>query len=474
MAAPSRATLGSMRAPAPAILSATVLSAAVLCACDAPASPPDDAEPPFFDATSPDLDAAMRDAAPRDAGGGDAGTPSAAGCAPLGPVPSGAIVVTADRADELASIVSSAPAGATIALEDGTYTSTRSGEANRRLIFRQPGVTLRSVSGDPTRVILDAEYLTNELLYVVADDVTIAGITLRRAVDHLAHVTSEGADSVTGVRFTRVRFVDAGEQQLKINPGTGDGWIDDGVVECSSFTLTDEGRPHVERAGGGCYTGGIDAHAARGWVVRQSTFTGIYCAGEGLAEHAVHFWRSSRDTLVENNLVVDCARGVGFGLDDTMERRAYPDDPYPGVRPIAHFDGVIRNNVIFARTPYYDTGIELHYARGARVHHNTVVSTDEATGFFSSIDYRFATTQVALANNLARRITARDGGNATLEANLEPAPLALFVDPDALDFHLAATASAAIDQGVVLDDAGLDLDGEPRTDGAPDLGADER
>lgn len=455
-------------------LALSTLSAMALAACDGPISPPDDAEPPFFDATSPDLDAATRDAAPRDAGGGDASTPPAEGCAPLGPVPPSAIVVTADRADELASIVSSAPAGATIALEDGTYTSTLSGEASRRLIFRQPGVTLRSVSGDPARVTLDAEYLTNELLYVVADGVTIAGITLTRAVDHLAHVTSESAEPTTGVRFTRVRFVDAGEQQLKINPGASDGWIDEGVVECSSFTLTDDGRPHVGRAGGGCYTGGIDAHAARGWIVRRSTFTGIYCAGEGLAEHAIHFWRSSRDTLVENNLVVDCARGVGFGLDDTMERRVYPDDPYPGVRPIAHFDGVIRNNVIFARIPYYDTGIELHYARGARVHHNTVVSSDEATGFFSSIDYRFATTQVALANNLARRITARDGGDATLQANLEPAPLALFADPGALDFHLAATASAAIDRGVPLEDAGLDLDGEPRTDGAPDLGADER
>ena len=161
-----------------------------------------------------------------------------------------------------------------------------------------------------------------------------------------------------------MRFLDGGEQFIKINASAEDGFVDDGAVECSYFEMTDAGRPNVERSPGGCYTGGIDAHAARGWLVRDNRFTGIYCAGEGLAEHAVHFWRSSRDTVVENNVIVNCARGIGFGLDDTTERRAYPDDPYSGIRPIAHFDGIIRNNVIFADIDYYDTGIEL--ARGAR------------------------------------------------------------------------------------------------------------
>ena len=36
------------------------------------------------------------------------------------------------------------------------------------------------------------------------------------------------------------------------------------------------------------------------------------------------------------------------------------------------------------------------------------------------------------------------------------------------------TATAAIDQGVVLEEAGRDIDGDPHTNGAPDIGADER
>jgi hypothetical protein len=53
--------------------------------------------------------------------------------------------------------------------------------------------------------------------------------------------------------------------------------------------------------------------------------------------------------------------------------------------------------------------------------------------------------------------------------------LRYFVDPAGGDFHLTADATDAIDQGTVLDDAGVDLDGDPHDSGAgPDLGADER
>lgn len=407
----------------------------------------------------------------------DSGTPAlpATGdCAPLGPATGATITVSPSQADELSSIVSGAAAGTTILLEDGVYRPTTSGEQNRRLIFREPGVTLRSASGDPTKVVLDADYETNELLFIVASNVTIAELTLTRAVDHLAHVTSEDPEAVTGTRFFRVRFVDAGEQFVKVNPGGQDGWTDDGIVACSHFEMTDAGRPHVERAVGGCYTGGIDAHASRGWKVHHNTFEGIYCAGEGLAEHAIHFWRSSRDTIVENNRIFNCARGVGFGLDDSTARRTYPDDPYHGVGFISHFDGIIRNNVIWADIDYFDTGIELANARGARVYHNTVVSTD-GDGFFSSIDYRFATTQVEIKNNLTRRITARNDASGALEANLEGVDPSIFVDVDARDFHLSASATDAIDRGVVVSEAGLDMDGETHDRGAaPDIGADER
>jgi hypothetical protein len=406
----------------------------------------------------------------------DADLPLAAsGCleVPIPTTSSGDVITVGPaQADELATIVAAAGAHTTILLEDGVYRSTQSGEGKRRLVLSQPGVTLRSFSGNAAAVVIDGEYQTHELLYILASDITIADLTLTRSVDHLAHVSAVGSQMVTGVRFHNVRFIDGGEQFVKINAAGGGGFVDYGAVECSLFQLTEAGRPHIERSPGGCYTGGIDAHSAQGWVVRANRFEDIYCAGEGLAEHAVHFWRSARDTQVENNIIVNCARGIGFGLDDGQARR-YPDNPYPGVSPISHFDGIIRNNVIFADIPWYDTGVELHYARGAQVYHNTIISTNDATGFFSSIDYRFPTTQVSIRNNLTRRITRRAEANADLAANLQNTPLSYFADIDARDLHLTDTATDAIDQGVIVD-AGLDLDGERHDRGAaPDLGADE-
>jgi hypothetical protein len=70
-------------------------------------------------------------------------------------------------------------------------------------------------------------------------------------------------------------------------------------------------------------------------------------------------------------------------------------------------------------------------------------------------------------------VRERDGATAPSQTNVEGAELGLFVDPSALDFHLAPSASAAIDQGTALDDAGDDIDGEARDQGPPDIGADE-
>ncbi len=430
---------------------------------------------------------AMRDAGPRadafvppgvDGGGAtrDAGAPPALDCAALAPPTGPTIVVTPDRAGELPSIVAGAASGTTILLADGTYRMPAGGEASRRIQIRTPGITLRAMSGDASAVILDGEYVTNEMITVHADDVTLAHFTVMRAVDHLVHVTpDESGEIVRRTRIYGMRMLDGGEQFVKINPnGARDGFADEGSVECSRFELTDGGRPRVERSPGGCYTGGIDAHAARGWVVRGNHFVGIYCAGEGLAEHAVHFWNGSRDTLVENNTILDCARGIGLGLVESGAGRDYPDDPYPGVGYVGHYDGVVRNNVVWANIAFFDTGIELDQARGAIVVHNTIAIGAGATGFFSGIDYRFANTLVEIRNNLATRITMRSGATAMLEANLEMAPLSIFVDAPGGDFHLAASASAAIDRGVVVAEAGLDIDGEPHDRGAPDIGADER
>jgi hypothetical protein len=120
-----------------------------------------------------------------------------------------------------------------------------------------------------------------------------------------------------------------------------------------------------------------------------------------------------------------------------------------------------------------DTGIGLEQARAARVYHNTVYASARAVGYFSSLDYRFPNTMADIRNNLVTRITARNGATARLAGNVESVPATWFRNAARLDFHLSRAASGAIDRGVPLSAAGLDIDGTPHTVGPPDLGADE-
>jgi hypothetical protein len=406
-------------------------------------------------------------------GASGAGSP----CAPL-PEPTGTLIeVTSEQAGDLPALVRDAPEGATILLGDGTYRMPDGGESARRIQIVTPGVTLRSRSGDRDAVIIDGEYATEEMITVNASNVTIADLTVMRAVHHPIHVTGGAEGDIEGVLLHNLKIVDGGQQFVKVNTsgGTPNTYADDGVLECSHFELTDAGRPMIATEPGGCYTGGIDAHQARGWIVRENTFTGIHCTNGSLAEHAIHFWTASRDTLVERNTIVDCARGIGFGLGDgggNDPDRAYADDPYPGVGYVGHYDGLIRNNVIATSEgfEFFDTGIELEQARGTRVLHNTVIHGGSA---FASISHRFANTLVVLENNLVKSIRGRDGSTASGASNLEQAPDDLFVDAEGLDFHLLGSAMAAIDTGVELDDAGEDIDGTPHDASDPDLGADE-
>jgi len=398
-------------------------------------------------------------------------------CPPL-PPPSGNTVEVSTVA-QLQSAVNSAASGDTILVADGVYSLP----GGVYLQFDVPDVTLRSASGNREAVVLDGNYATTEIVQIVASNVTIADLTLREAYYHPIHVMSTAGGPTNGALIYNVHIVDPREQAIKINPGyLSSYYVDDGVVACSHIELTDAGRPHVNPTAGGCYTGGVDAHQAQGWVIRDNLIEGFWCP-TGLSEHGVHFWRSCRGTIVERNVLRDNARGIGFGMAAEGDARTYPDDPCPsaGGGYVDHYDGVIRNNFVFASRSElfasdasFDCGICLWQACGAQVLHNSVASTQAP---FSSIEWRFSRTDVEIVNNLVtHNLMERNSAAATLAGNLPEAPLSLFVDGPGGDLHLAEGADAAIDQAVAVA-AGLcddDVDGETRPIGdARDVGADE-
>jgi len=378
-------------------------------------------------------------------------------CAPL-PPPSGPVVnVYPADVDTLRGTIGAAPTGTTILLHDGFYDMS-GGDATHRLVFSTPGLTLRSASGNRESVVLDAGYGTDELVSIEASDTTIADLTLMRASDHPIHVSSPGI-VISGVLLHNLHVIDPGEQAIKVNPGFAGGSVDHSTLECSRIELSDDGRPHVSN----CYTGGLDAHAATGWIIRRNRIEGFWC-DSGLSEHGIHMWNRCVDTLVEENLIIDCARGIGFGL---------------GAGDAGHDDGIIRNNFVaagdpdlFASDAGFDSGISLWGADDAQVHHNTVASTQQPSA--SSIEWRYIATSVTLANNLVTYRIWDRGGAATLLTNIEYAPQNLFADIAGGNLHLSDVASAPVNSGTPLAAGLADSDFDAQLRGStPDIGADE-
>ncbi len=151
---------------------------------------------------------------------------------------------------------------------------------------------------------------------------------------------------------------------------------------------------------GSCYTGGIDAHHADGWIVEHNDIRGFWCSN-GLSEHGIHFWVNSSDTVVQCNNIFDCDRGIGFGLGKQ-----------------GHKGGVIRNNIIYhgKNHGFSDASITLESANKAQVYNNTIF---QKHNYPNAIEYRFAESRnIVIKNNLTNReIASRQGGTAKLISN---------------------------------------------------------
>ena len=328
-------------------------------------------------------------------------------CEPLPAPRTGAVViVTPDGASQLGGLARQVAPGTTILLEDGHYPLD-----GGTLHLIQPGVTLRSRSGRRSGVVLDGGgYRASTLVEIRATGVTVADLTLRQARHHLVHLAGGADDAV----LHNLHLLDAGQQLVKVNPSREGRWNDRGLVACSRLELSEEGRAWVERHPVGslrCYTGGIDAHQARDWVVRDNEFEGIYCTNGGLAEHAIHFWQGSRDTRVERNVIRNCARGIGFGLGRSGVGRTYADQPpLPGYA--GHIGGLIASNVVSSTIGlHFDTGIGLEQAWQAKVCYNTVQGTSAG----ASIDVRFPQSTPVVANNfLTSPMRVRDRAQPVL------------------------------------------------------------
>ncbi len=362
------------------------------------------------------------------------------------PVKAGAIIV--NNADQLTSAVEAANAGGDklIELRDGTYT------LDNMLWVEANGVTVRSIAGNREAVIIEGAGMGGNITHifnVAGSNFTVYNVTLRMVSQHAIQLQVD----VDSVVIRNVHILDTGEQMVKVayDPNNTLLSSDNGIMENCLLEYSAGVGPQY-------YIGGIDAHNAKNWIVRGNTFRGIRSPGDEVAEHAVHFWSDSENTLVEKNLIINCDRGIGFGL---------------GSR--GHKGGIIRNNMIYhnAVEGFADVSISLESAPNAMVYNNTVFMENS---YQNAIEYRFSeTTGILIANNLTNRaVASRDGASGTVSHNFTNARASWFVNPISGDLHLISPISAVVNKGRIINGLVDDFDGDTRPRGAGvDLGADE-
>jgi hypothetical protein len=362
------------------------------------------------------------------------------------PAASSAVVVS--NADQLAQAVMDANSGGdnSIFLEDGVYT------LSDMLWVDANNLTVRSVSGNREAVVIQGQGMygpVSHVFNVAGSNFTVSDVTLGEVGNHAIQTQPSAQAPV----IRNVHFINTYEQMVKIawDANNPDAHTDNGILENCLFEYTAGIGPQW-------YIGGIDAHRAMNWQVRNNTFRYIRSPADDVAEFAIHFWSNSENTLVENNVIVSCDRGIGFGLGDR-----------------GHIGGTIRNNMIYhdASEGFADVGIALESAWNAHVYNNTIYFDNS---YPNAIEYRWgATSGVVIANNLTNRaITSRDGGSGDVFSNVTSASWDWFVDPASGNLRLSYAVGGVVDSGSYIDGLTNDIDGKARPQGGGyDIGASE-
>jgi len=253
-----------------------------------------------------------------------------------------------------------------------------------------------------------------------------------------------------------VRAFDAGQQIVK---GSGSG-ANDVTIEWSEIFYTAGAIVHPEGSTpNSCYTHGIDALGVSGWIVRDNFIHDIWCQNNTLAGPAILLWGGSSGTLVERNLLLDCARG-----------------PHLGLGPGDHTGGIVRNNFIrWDPAASYDVDVGIYtVSPGSKVLHNTVLTRGN---YPNAIEVRYgATTGVEVRNNLLdAAVMPREGATPTMSNNVTSAVVSWFVGEATGNLHLTTAATPAIDEVSRLADALDEFDAWTRSAvaGSIDIGAAE-
>ena len=364
--------------------------------------------------------------------------------------------------EELFAAVDAVQPGGSILVADGIYRMPRT------LVIKTDRTTLRSLSGDRGKVVLDfADSRHHEGLAVsYCSDVTIADLTVQNVRQNGIKINSNY--NVDRVTIYNVVSHNVWQRHIK-GPRVPD---EDGeprfVEDCRvQFCLFYNDRP--KRRGdepwedsnsqfGFNYVGGMDIMGAKNWIVSDNVFTGIH-GKTGEARGAIFFWHNGTDCVIERNLIIDCDSGICLGNSSARGERR-------------HANGfVVRNNFV-VRCP--ECNILADHTRNCRVLNNTVHDPESRNGRLLRAVH--ANDGLVVTNNIFSGpaiVTRLNEGAIDIRNNLIQSVGEYFVDAKSGNLHLTEKAVKAIDEGLPDEQVSEDFDGQPRGT-PPDLGADEK
>jgi hypothetical protein len=346
-------------------------------------------------------------------------------------------------AELMATVNSTKEGNKVVLIKNGVY------EVDDRLWLTGDNLIYRSESEDRSKVVIKGKGMASDevgfIFSVLGDNFAVKDITIGEVYYHGIQVHGE-ADA-DNVYIQNVRFYDIRQQMIKGSYSSDQptNFSENCVVEGCLFEYT-AGQSYY------FYCGGVDVHHGLNWKISYCTFKNIYSPENALSEGAIHFWSNSEGTISENNTIINCDRGIMYGLDGSP-----------------HLGGVIRNNMIHVTR---DVGVYLCYAKDAKVYNNTVFTDVD---YPNSIEYRFEqTSNCDIVNNLTNKaIASRNNADANVENNVTIALADWFVNASAANLHLNKNIESVVDKAIDLEEITIDFDGDNRPTGASDVGADE-
>jgi hypothetical protein len=371
-------------------------------------------------------------------------------------------IVEVATVEELDAAVRGAADGDTIMVADGTY------QLSRVLHLRgKSNVTIRGASGDPAKVVIrgsgwdEADEGFDLLVIQGCSDVTVAHVSFTEGRSYgikLENLLFEGR-GLKNINIYDCHFSNIGVRAIK---GTGGDRqpLEGGSIRYCTFENTRV--PPRTWIYDGDYISAIDCMRLKDWEISDNSFRNIKGANGG-GRGAIFVWVESQNVITERNVFVNCDRSICYGNPSGSSEHAARHH---------NTGGIIRNNFIVAGV---DTGIEICWAKGVKVYHNTVLA--DAPGKQAGIHYHWQDiSDISIANNIVRGRIFGDEGGVAKENNLtEGIEDAWFRDAADGDLHLTEAAAAAMDRADRLADCPTDFDGgeRPAEAGKADLGADE-